>query len=89
MHILWPVPGQHREVLDEALSGGDIKNAKKLKKKLETLEEKIKAYKEEHAKALKEKKSRIDENDIADVVSRITGVPVTKLTKTEAERLVN
>ena len=75
--------------VDEALAGGDIKTAKRLKKKLVTFEEKIKEYKEAHAKALKENRREIDENDIADVVAGITGVPVTKLTKTEAERLVN
>ncbi|WP_371365193.1 Chaperone protein ClpB [Sporomusa rhizae] len=56
-----------------------------LEKKLKTEEEQL-TYNRSHKTMLKEE---VDEDDIAKVVSRWTGVPVTKLMTGEREKLVN
>ena len=56
-----------------------------LNKKLEDVTEKMKEI--QHGKAML--KEEVDEEDIAEVISRWTGVPVTKLLEEEADKLLN
>ncbi len=72
---------------------GDLEKASQLKygtlveltKKQESITEKLKDI--QHGKAML--KEEVDEEDIAEVVSRWTGVPVTKLLEEEADKLLN
>ena len=72
---------------------GDLEKASQLKygtlvelaKKQEEVTEKLKDI--QHGKAML--KEEVDEEDIAEVVSRWTGVPVTKLLEEEADKLLN
>ena len=72
---------------------GDLEKASQLKygklvelnKKLEDVTEKMKEI--QHGKAML--KEEVDEEDIAEVISRWTGVPVTKLLEEEADKLLN
>lgn len=72
---------------------GDLEKASQLKygklvelnKKLEEVTEKMKDI--QHGKAML--KEEVDEEDIAEVISRWTGVPVTKLLEEEADKLLN
>jgi ATP-dependent Clp protease ATP-binding subunit ClpC len=75
--------------IDEALSAGDMDKASKLSRKLRRNEKKLEDLKEARKNDVSGQKSSITDSDIADVVARITGVPVTKLTRTEAEKLMN
>ena len=72
---------------------GDLEKASQLKygklvelnKKLEDVTEKMKEI--QHGKAML--KEEVDEEDIAEVISRWTGVPVTKLLEEEVDKLLN
>lgn len=72
---------------EECVSRQDYERAAELRseeiqtiKKMETARQ---------VKVPKELRGEIDQEDIAHVVGRITGVPVTKLVKTDSERLMN
>ncbi len=56
-----------------------------IKKKKETLEERTENWKKERLK----RKIRISSEDIARIVENLTGVPVTKIEKNEAQRISN
>ena len=72
---------------EEAVRAEDFERAGQLKKKQEKKEEKIAKIKEEWIKARRDKKLVVGENEVADVVSLWTRIPVKKLTEEENERL--
>lgn len=72
---------------EEAVRAEEFERAGQLKKKQEKKEEKIAKIKEEWIKARRDKKLVVGENEIADVVSLWTRIPVKKLTEEENERL--
>ncbi|MDE7034304.1 MAG: AAA family ATPase, partial [Mucispirillum sp.] len=82
---------KHKAELAER--SGDLEKASQLKygtlveltKKQEEVTERLKDI--QHGKAML--KEEVDEEDIAEVVSRWTGVPVTKLLEEEADKLLN
>jgi ATP-dependent Clp protease ATP-binding subunit ClpB len=79
--------------LEKAERDVDLEKAAEIKYgKLPKLEEKVKGL-EKQWEAIDEEKrllrEEVTEEDIASVVSRWTGIPVTKLLSSEAERLVN
>lgn len=61
--------------------------ASELKIKKEKIEQEIETIK--NAEQRQRKRLSIDANDIAHVIGRITGIPVTKLMKDEVQKLVN
>ncbi|MFA6133696.1 MAG: ATP-dependent Clp protease ATP-binding subunit [Phycisphaerae bacterium] len=73
---------------DEAVKNADYERAAELRDKAENL----KADKEKLVRAWKEKSTEIggvvDEEVVAEVVSKMTGVPLTRLEKEEAQRLL-
>ncbi|MFH0820297.1 MAG: ATP-dependent Clp protease ATP-binding subunit [Candidatus Peregrinibacteria bacterium] len=73
--------------IEKCVMNQQYEQASKLKYKKEALLKKIDQIKEE-AQA-KTKRSRIDEEDIAKIVAKVTGVPVTKLMKDESRRLTH
>ena len=72
---------------EEAVRAEEFERAGQLKKRQETKEEKIAKIKEEWIKARRDKKLVVGENEVADVVSLWTRIPVKKLTEEENERL--
>lgn len=72
---------------EEAVRAEEFERAGQLKKKQEKKEEKIAKIKEEWIKARRDKKLVVGENEVADVISLWTRIPVKKLTEEENERL--
>ncbi len=73
---------------DEAVKGADYERAASLRDEAQhLLEEKSKMHKEWYEKN-KEQTGIVDEEIIAEVVSKMTGVPLTRLEKKEAQRLL-
>ena len=72
---------------EEAVRAEEFERAGQLKKRQEKKEEKIAKIKEEWIKARRDKKLVVGENEVADVVSLWTRIPVKKLTEEENERL--
>ncbi|MCW8139047.1 MAG: ATP-dependent Clp protease ATP-binding subunit [Planctomycetota bacterium] len=74
---------------EEAVAGQDFERAASLRDKADKLKKKREQIKREWREANKESGGVVDENMIAETVSKMTGVPLTRLEKGEAERLLN
>ena len=76
--------------IEEAERNTDLQTAAELKYgKLLELEKKLKECQNKEHTENKLLKEEISENDIAEVVSKWTGVPVTKLVESEVNKLIN
>ncbi len=79
--------------IDEAVRKADYETAAKLRYgTINEIESKIRQKTEELAKVQSDRKmvkEEIDEDDIAEVVSKWTGIPITRLTETETEKLLH
>ena len=76
--------------IEEAERNTDLQTAAELKYgKLLELEKKLKECQNKEHSENKLLKEEISENDIAEVVSKWTGVPVTKLVESEVNKLIN
>ena len=73
---------------DEASTQRNYEKAAKLQSEIINLENEISGLRAEFEKRTQSAKNFIGENDIAEVVSKWTGIPVTKITETEKEKLV-
>ena len=76
---------QVRELMDEAAEEQDYERAATLKTRANELKQSIENQKRKH----RGKPLKLSEDDLASVVATATGIPVTKLLKTEAKQLVN
>ncbi len=74
---------------EEAIKKEAYEKAGEIKKKQEKLREKIKETLEKWEKEKETRKLIVDENEVADVVSGWTKIPVRKLAEEESERLKN
>ncbi len=74
---------------DEAISGRQYEFAAELRERETKLSEKLIELQKEWQEERGEEKPVVTEEDIAVVVSMWTGIPVTRLSATEMERLVN
>lgn len=73
--------------LEDALRASDLVSAKEAKEEKEGLKEQLKKLTDKSQKELRRKNLTIGEEEIADVVSGWTRIPVRKLTEGEAARL--
>ena len=73
---------------EEALRAEDFRKAEECKHQADEVREKIKAFREGSENSSREY-PEIGAEDVAKVVSRWTGIPVSKLTETEKNRLMN
>lgn len=73
--------------MEEALSHADIEAARACKEEKEELEKKLEKITQKAKKELQKKKHIVGEEEIADVVSGWTRIPVKKLAEDEAVRL--
>lgn len=74
---------------EEAIMSQSFEKAAKVRDKEKELKDKIFQEKEKWNKKEKNKEAKISSQDIADVVSNWTKIPVQKLTETETEKLKN
>ena len=74
---------------DEASIQRNYEKAAKLQSEIINLENELNTLVEEFNKRAKKSSSSIGENEIAEVVSKWTGIPVTKITETEKEKLLH
>ncbi len=72
---------------DSAVENEDFERAGKLRDQISKLRDEIERQKT--LPAVKDKVASIDEHDVAEVVSKWTNIPLTKLTEGEAEKLLN
>jgi ATP-dependent Clp protease ATP-binding subunit ClpC len=73
---------------DEAVKNADYERAAELRDKQETLRMKKETIQREWKDQSKETEGIVDENVVGEVVSRMTGIPLTRLEKEEAARLL-
>ncbi len=73
---------------EEAVAGQDFERAAALRDKADKLKKKREQTKREWREANKESGGVVDENMIAETVSKMTGIPLTRLEKGEADRLL-
>ncbi|MDD4888792.1 MAG: ATP-dependent Clp protease ATP-binding subunit [Phycisphaerae bacterium] len=74
---------------DEAVKNADYERAAELRDKIESLRLKRENVQQEWRRSAKEVDGIVDAEVIAEVVSRMTGVPLTRLEKAEAVRLLD
>jgi len=74
---------------DEAIKDQDFEKAAQLRDKEKELIKEKKKIEEQANRTKKRKKEIVDEDEIAEVLSSWTGVPVYKLTSSESSRLIN
>ena len=73
---------------EEAVAGQDFERAAALRDQADKLKKKREQIKREWREAAKESGGIVEENMIAETVSKMTGIPLTRLEKGEAERLL-
>ena len=78
---------ESQETLEEALSGGDLEAAREAQAKRQELEEKLEKLNAKAKQGGRRHHQTVGEDEIADVVSGWTKIPVKKLTEGEAARL--
>ncbi len=77
------------EQKQKAIKDQDFEKAAQLRDKEKQLLKEKKEIEEQKSRSEKTNKEIVDENDIAEVLSNWTGVPVYKLTSTESSKLMN
>ncbi len=73
---------------EEAVAAQDFERAASLRDKADKLKKKREEMKREWRESAQESGGEVDENLIAETVSKMTGIPLTRLEKGEAERLL-
>ncbi len=76
-----------KELKQKAVKAQDYLEARKLKDEEERLQMELSAAQEVWDKNVKEKKETVTEENVAEVVSMMSGVPVTKVGKNELDKL--
>lgn len=76
------------EERDNYIAGGQIEKASDANTKILRIADKIKAYSDDAKKKMKEAKPQVTADDIADVVSKWTKIPVKKLAEEESAKLI-
>ena len=74
---------------DEAVAAQDFERAANLRDKASQIRAKMERIRKEWQRTSQENKATVDENVIAEVVSSMTGIPLTRLESAEAERLLH
>ena len=75
------------EEMEEAIQRMEIKEASELRKEKENLQAEYDKLQKKAKKSLKRKKAEVGENEIAEVVSQWTKIPVKKLAEEESAKL--
>lgn len=80
---------QKRKDLEAMLSSGDTEGARALNQEITALKTEIEVYKNKEASKTDASSLEVTSDDVADVVSKWTKIPVTKLTEEENKKLRN
>lgn len=78
-----------KELKQKAVKAQDYLEARKLKDEEERLQMELSAAQDKWDKEVKEKKEEVTEENVAEVVSMMSGVPVTKVGKNEMDKLAS
>ena len=78
-----------KELKQKAVKAQDYLEARKLKDEEEQLQMELSVAQEKWDKDVKERKEQVTEENVAEVVSMMSGVPVTKVGKNEMDKLAN
>ncbi|GGP03533.1 ATP-dependent Clp protease ClpC [Cloacibacterium rupense] len=78
-----------KELKQKAVKAQDYLEARRLKDEEEQLQMELSVAQEKWDKEVKEKKEQVTEENVAEVVSMMSGVPVTKVGKNEMDKLAN
>lgn len=78
-----------KELKQKAVKAQDYLEARKLKDEEERLQLELAVAQDKWDKEVKEKKEVVTEENVAEVVSMMSGVPVTKVCKNEMDKLAN
>ncbi len=78
-----------QEELEEVLKTGDLEHASDVKWEIDSLKTQINQYQEKAGKAHKKTRLKVTEEDIADVVSKWTKIPVKRIAQEESAKLKN
>ncbi len=78
-----------RQAKEDSIGKQEYEKAAKLRDKEKTLRKKLQSIHEEWTKNKEEHQMIVDEDDIASVVAKQTGIPITRLTEGEAARVLN
>ena len=79
--------GKLEQEKEAALKAGDIEKASELHREQKEAEKKLEQAKKRFIKKNEKKKVPVTEEDVADVISMWTRIPVTRLNESESERL--
>ena len=79
--------GKLEQEKEAALKAGDIEKASELHREQKEAEKKLEQVKKRFNKKNEKKKVPVTEEDVADVISMWTRIPVTRLNESESERL--
>ncbi len=79
--------GEYGPLIDDAITAGDLKEATRLRKERQKLIAEVEKEKTKYIRRKNQKKLTLTHDDIADVVSSWTKIPVSKLTESESKRL--
>ncbi|MDP6685861.1 MAG: ATP-dependent Clp protease ATP-binding subunit, partial [Candidatus Omnitrophota bacterium] len=78
-----------RKEKDAAIKGQDFEKAASLRDKEKTSRKKFEKFQQDWKKSKMEIKPKVDEELIAGIVSKWTGIPIVRLEQKESERLLN
>ncbi len=74
---------------DDAVNSQEFERAANLRDECKKLSDELKAAKDKHSEETSHTNGTVDEEQIAEIVSSWTGVPVVQLTEAESERLLH
>ncbi|MCK4934604.1 MAG: ATP-dependent Clp protease ATP-binding subunit, partial [Simkaniaceae bacterium] len=77
-----------RQAKEDSIGKQEYEKAAKLRDKEKTLRKKLQGIHEEWAKNKEEHQVIVDEDDVASVVAKQTGIPITRLTEGEAAKVL-
>lgn len=78
-----------RQAKEESIGKQEYEKAAKLRDKEKQLREKLQGIHAEWEKNKDEHQAIVDEDDIANIVAKQTGIPIRRLTETEAHKVLN
>ncbi|MCH9612960.1 MAG: ATP-dependent Clp protease ATP-binding subunit ClpC [Chlamydiia bacterium] len=78
-----------RMAKEKAISGQDYEKAAKLRDKEKQLREKVQQIRDEWEESKEQQQIVVEENDIAAVIAKQTGIPVTRVTEEETKKVLH
>lgn len=80
---------QVKKAKDDSIGHQEYEKAARLRDKEKKLQEKLDSFKDQNEKNQNQEESVVDEEDIAHIVAKQTGIPVNRITQGEVEKVLN